>query len=251
MYPATVSSFCLDKYEITLGRFRAFLADYDRWISVAGGSHPQAGEGAHVSPPIAGTGWNAGWTLPASRADFQDENHLTFCGPYLTWRATAGTADQESWPINCIDWYEALAFCIWDGGYLPTEAEWEYAATGGSNQWKYPWGDQPSVDPLPANYSTTHDTPILPVGSEPKGNGRWGQADLAGSMWEWVLDRYVSPFSPALCQDCADTTSSSNRVMRGGAWVASSVYLTAAYRNSYFPEAHNNGIAARCARSVE
>jgi len=93
-YPAIVSSFCLDKYEITVGRFRAFLADYDRWISVAGGSHPQAGEGAYLGPPIVGTGWNPGWTLPASRAEFQDGNHLTFCVPYLTWRASAGTADQ-------------------------------------------------------------------------------------------------------------------------------------------------------------
>jgi sulfatase modifying factor 1 len=250
-YPATVSSFCLDKYEITVGRLRAFLADYDRWISVGGGSHPQAGEGAHGSPPIAGTGWDSGWTLPASAAELQNGNHLTYCNPYSTWHATPGTAAEERWPINCIDWYEAFAFCIWDGGYLPTEAEWEYAATGGSNQWTYPWGNEPSSDPLPANYCSNHDTPFLPVGSEPAGNGRYGQADLAGSMYEWVFDWYASPYSSAMCQDCANTTSSSYRVMRGGSWVGRGVYLTTAYRNNYYPTAHNNGPGGRCARSIE
>jgi formylglycine-generating enzyme required for sulfatase activity len=249
-YPATVSDFCLDKYEITVGRFRAFLADYDRWISAGGGSHPSTGEGAHTTPAIPGTGWDTSWSLPASAAEFQNASHLT-SDPSATWRAAAGSgspAGDEDWPITCINWYEAFAFCIWDGGYLPTEAEWEYAAAGGSNEWTYPWGNTPNTDPLPANYLYTNASPFVAVGSYPAGNGRWGQADLAGSMWEWVFDWYVDPFSPATCNNCANTTASTYRVIRGGGWSYDANYLTAARRNTYFPANPLVHIAARCAR---
>ena len=60
-----------------------------------------------------------------------DTNHLKCYPGYQTWLDTPGTPTEEDYPINCIDWYEAFAFCIWDGGYLPTEAEWGYAAAGG------------------------------------------------------------------------------------------------------------------------
>ncbi len=240
-YPVTVSDFCLDKYEITVGRFRAFLADYDHWISPAGGSHPTAGEGAHTSPAIAGTGWDTSWSLPASASVFEDGRHLTPCGSSTTWRATAGTgspAGQEDWPINCIDWYQAFAFCIWDGGYLPTEAEWEYAAAGGSNEWTYPWGNTPSADPLPANYYYTDESPLVAVGSYPGGNGRWGQADLAGSMCEWVFDWYEGPSLPP-----------THRVTRGGGWIDDAFYLTAAYRYGSSPANNYSYFGARCARA--
>src|ERR1700730_5736435 len=55
-----------------------------------------------------------------------------------TWTASAGS--HENLPINCVNWYEAYSFCIWDGGFLPSEAEWEYAAAGGARQRTYPWG---------------------------------------------------------------------------------------------------------------
>jgi formylglycine-generating enzyme required for sulfatase activity len=50
--------------------------------------------------------------------------------------------------MNCVNWYEAYAFCIWDVGFLPRETEWEYAAVGGNQQRQYPWG---TADPGTAN----------------------------------------------------------------------------------------------------
>ena len=64
--------------------------------------------------------------------------NLASCSPYSTWTNTAST--QENLPINCVNWWESYAFCIWDGGFLPSESEWEYAAAGGSQQREYPWG---------------------------------------------------------------------------------------------------------------
>src|SRR5580704_6839465 len=54
-----------------------------------------------------------------------------------TWTETAGSS--ENLPITEAHWYAAYAFCIWDGGFLPSEAEWNYAAAGGSDQRAYPW----------------------------------------------------------------------------------------------------------------
>jgi formylglycine-generating enzyme required for sulfatase activity len=59
-------------------------------------------------------------------------------GNYTTWTPTPSA--HESLPINCVNWYQAYAFCIWDGGFLPSRAEWEYAASGGMQQLAYPWG---------------------------------------------------------------------------------------------------------------
>src|SRR5208337_5313332 len=64
--------------------------------------------------------------------------HLTCAQQHSTWTPSPGT--QENLPVGCVTWYEAYAFCIWDGGFLPSGAEWEYAAAGVSQQREYPWG---------------------------------------------------------------------------------------------------------------
>jgi formylglycine-generating enzyme required for sulfatase activity len=250
----------MDKYEITVGRFRAFLADYDRWISTAGGSHPTAGEGEHV--PGYGSGWQAAWNpgdeLPASASVFRDTSHLKCDSTYQTWRDTAGTTAAENLPINCIDWYEAFAFCIWDGGRLATEAEWEYAAAGGGEERTYPWGATPAPSSSYASYDCMGDgsaagnyayADILPVGSKVLGNGRWSQSDLAGNLWDWVFDWWASPYS-ATCNNCANITATFNRAVRGGYWGSNATILTAANRYNYTPAMHLNSIGARCVRTL-
>lgn len=128
---ATVSGFRLDKFEVTVGRFRAFVAAGEGTLAKA----PAPGSGAH--PKVANSGWLVDWSdaakglLPSNKAALES----ALAGG--TWTATPGANEQR--PITNVTWFVAFAFCAWDGGRLPTNAEWNYAASGGSEQRTYPW----------------------------------------------------------------------------------------------------------------
>jgi formylglycine-generating enzyme required for sulfatase activity len=165
-------------------------------------------------------GWNSEWDrwLTNSKASWDSTNHLG-CDPTLsTWTPSPGA--NENYAINCLSWFEAYAFCIWDGAFLPTEAEWNYAAAGGAEQREYPWGGEPPSPSRALYLCTSGGTPGCSswnVGSRPRGDGRFGQADLAGSAWEWTLDAFVryqidwtdcsgklcTDYPMTVCYDCA------------------------------------------------
>ncbi len=192
--PARVDAFRLDRYEVTVGRFRAFFAGYAL-------DKPRAGDGA--SPALGpASGWDPAWNSLLPKDQDALRQKLGCASGYATWTDLPGAGDDR--PINCVDWYLAFAFCAWDGGRLPTEAEWNYAAAGGDEQRPYPWGTQ-DPDPTRAVFGCPSDTmscPIPAVGSAPLGQGKWKQLDLAGSMAEWTLD-YFSTL-PTGCDDhCA------------------------------------------------
>ena len=251
-YPATVSAFVLDKYEVTVGRFRAFVA-------AGGGTQarpPTNGAGAHANIP--GSGWDASWDADLVSDSATLVAALQCDAQYQTWTTTPGA--NEARPIDCVTWYEAMAFCAWDGGYLPTEAEWNYAATGGAAQRAYPWSSpagSTSIDCSFANYNPNYPSgPFCQsvgganrVGSEsPRGDGNWGQSDLGGNVDEWVLDWYSTPYSTT-CEDCADLTNSGNRVVRGGDWINADSTLRTGHRNYTTPTGNRDQkIGFRCAR---
>jgi formylglycine-generating enzyme required for sulfatase activity len=244
-YPATLSDFYLDKYEITVGRFRNF-------VNAGMGTQakpPAEGDGAH--PLIADSGWSSMWnrSLPADTTGLKAAVSAS-CGFTATWTDTL--EGNESMPVNCLDWYIAFAFCAWDEGRLPTEAEWNYAASGGSEQRYYPWSDPATSTTIDDSYVVyCGGTCSIPnVGSKsPKGDGKWGQSDLAGSMWEWTLDLYADPYSISPCNDCADVTVGYARVARGGYFDGRESGLRSANRENNDPVFRSSGIGARCARS--
>ena len=245
----TVSSYSLDKYEVTVGRFRKFVEGWDY-------QPPPAGAGAH--PKIAGSGWRSAWNkrLPTDPDNFDT---LLGCDVSSTWRVSNGT--KESLPINCTTWYEAFAFCAWDGGRLPTEAEWEYAAAGGDENRKYPWepakGEpNSSLAVYNCEFGSAgtsggcYTDDIAPVGSRPDGAGRWGHVDLAGSMLEYVLDVY-DEYPKIGSKDYAKTEDIPIRVLRGGSWRNDAGPLRASYR--FFGTSSSRGSSGggfRCARNT-
>jgi formylglycine-generating enzyme required for sulfatase activity len=245
-HQVTLAPFALDTYEVTVGRFRRFLAAYT-------GAPPADGAGAH--PLIDGSGWQSTWNdqLPRSADGFNTA--IASCGG--TWTQTVGP--NEARPISCVSWYEAFAFCAWEGKRLPTEAEWEYAAAGGSAQRLYPWGDDaptPDLAVFGCLYDgdpSCDDTADLPVaGSLPRGTGRWGQLDLAGSLWEWVFDAYA-PYTDAPCDNCAAVTPppDGGRVFRGSDFrYPDPSWLTVTTRLGIVAALPDDARGLRCARSL-
>jgi sulfatase modifying factor 1 len=266
--PASVSGLQLDKYLVTVGRFRQFVnailpADGGAgWLPVAGSgkhAHLNGGGGLAVGPNVdAGQAYEPGW-VATDDSNIAPTNTNLACDPnYATWTTTAGS--QENLPMNCVNWYEAYAFCIWDGGFLPSEAEWEYAAAGGNQQREYPWG---SADPGTSNQYAIYasgpncyypdagtcmsEVNIAPVGKTTQGAGLWGQLDLAGEVWQWNLDGNAAYLDP--CTDCANLTATAQRVIRAGSFDDSASLLVPWYRNNDAPSYRLGKIGFRCARS--
>jgi formylglycine-generating enzyme required for sulfatase activity len=249
--PATISSFRLDRFEVTVGRFRAFIA--------AGlgtqANPPAANAGAHKNVP--GSGWNTSWNASLT-ADLGALIAAVKCDILQTWTTDPGV--NENRPLNCVTWNEAMAFCIWDGGYLPTEAEWNYAAAGGNEQRAYPWSvaaGTPSIDGQHASYLNGTDCigdgapgctvfDLVEAGSKPLGDGKWGHSELAGNASEWLLD-WIGAY-PASCVDCANLTTSANRVTRGGAFDEGADDARTTFRIGAPPQTRSSTIGFRCAR---
>jgi formylglycine-generating enzyme len=242
-HAASVQGFALDRWEVTVGRFARFLDTY------AGGA-PAPGAGAH--PQIEASGWRPEYdaALPLSRQQFE----LAFedCGG--TWYSDDPL--RAARPINCVSWYEAFAFCIWDDGRLPTEAEWEYAAAGGSERRRYPWGNpEPTSDQAVfgcrfESSPACSEADLPPVGNAPRGAGRFGQQDLAGSLWEWTLDQYA-PYGTQACTDCAVLDGGEGRVFRGGGYRSDDVAeLRTTHRLGFLAEQRDVTRGFRCARAT-
>lgn len=251
--PAKVSSFALDAYEVTVGRFRAFLVGY-------GNNWPSAGDGG-LPGALATTGWQENWKDFMPQTEEGVRGLLEKCDRPRAWTPTAGI--NENRPVSCVHWYVAFAFCAWDGGRLPTEAEWSYAAAGGAEQRVYPWSvpfTSLEISEAHASYGCADRgacdqiASLINVGSKPAGNGRWGHADLAGNVWEWTLDGPGR--KEEWCNDCIPDTRGAHRVVRGGGFRDSKSKLELGTSrdtretNPHYLQIHND-LGFRCARDLQ
>lgn len=193
-----------------MGRTEVPVQAYERFTAATSGSMPEEPSGALP-------GYNNGW---------RRKNH----------------------PMVKATWDEAAAFCRWSGGRLPTEAEWEYAARGGVEGLKYPWGNDRSHDQ--ANYGRTggqdHWQHTAPAGSFPP--NAFGLYDMAGNVYEWVADWFSEDYYAA--SSAADPRGPPRgrlRVARGGAGFLNPAVLRISTRLRSAPETRNVSVGLRCA----
>jgi gamma-glutamyl hercynylcysteine S-oxide synthase len=141
-------------------------------------------------------------------------------------------------PVTGISWYEAEAYARFAGKRLPTEAEWERAATGpastGGQKRRFSWGDAPP-SPALCNFDNNH-WGTTPVGSFPEGASAEGCLDMTGNVWEWTADAFgpFPGFKPFPYPEYSEVWfDGDHRVLKGGSWATRPTVLRNSFRNFF------------------
>jgi len=148
-------------------------------------------------------------------------------------------------PVVHVNWFETEAYCRWAGRRLPTEAEWELAASGEATpdgeclsvrKRRYPWGDDP-LTPDRANLDLRR-IGCIPVNLLPAGDSPCGCRQMIGNVWEWTASAFLPfpGFSPDPYREYSEPWFGTHKVLRGGAFTTRSRLIRNSYRNFYAPD---------------
>jgi formylglycine-generating enzyme required for sulfatase activity len=249
-----LAPFWIEKVAVTNQRFAEFVAatsyrtEAERfgWSFVFGGLLPDD------FPPTRAVA-SAPWWRQVHGADWRRPE-----GP------RSSSLDRPDHPVVHVTWNDAAAYCQWVGKRLPTEAEWEYAARGGLQQQRYPWGNEltpggqhrmnvwqgrfPSSNTEEDGFRAT-----APVDSYPA-NG-YGLFNMTGNVWEWCSDWFSPSFHRRGSRDNpVGPPSGEQRVMRGGSYLCHRSYCfryRVAARSANTPDSSTGNLGFRCVRDPE
>ena len=173
-------------------------------------------------------------------------------GSHATWarRVYDRLVDlQPDLPMVHVGWYEADAYCRWAGRRLPTEAEWELAASldtasldiASGTKRRYPWGDEASATGranLDGAFRHRQIGGTVPVGALSAGDTPSGLRQMFGNVWEWTSTDFgpYPGFRPGLYKDYSQPWFGDHKVLRGGCWATRSRMMRNTLRNFYKPD---------------
>jgi formylglycine-generating enzyme required for sulfatase activity len=266
MHDVKIRGFWIDKTEVTNEQFARFVKETG-YVTVA-----ERPPDAKVSAPDRQAPGALVFTPPKS---VDAAGSIWRFVPGANWRHPTGPDSniegRDKYPVVQVCWDDAAAFAQWAGKRLPTEAEWEYSARGGTMHARYVWGgDLKPGGRWEANVwqgrfpleDTAEDgfAGLAPVGSFRTND--YGLADMAGNAWEWCADWYdatyykksphANPPGPVQSND-PDEPSVPKRVVRGGSYLSSESngmgYRPGA-RKKMAPREAACDVGFRCARSV-
>ena len=283
IHPVHVDAFWMDQTEVTNFQFKEFV-DATGYITTAE-KKPNWEELKKELPP--GTAKPNDSLLKAASLVFEKTDgpvNLNDYGAWWQWKSEASWRNPKGkgssiehkmdHPVVHISWYDAQAYAKWSGKRLPTEAEWEWAASGGLNA-KYPWGNEAITKGVPKANSWDGSFPFentlkdqffytAPVGSF-KPNS-FGLYDMAGNVWEWCSDWYdytyyesfksqkgTNPQGPKVSYDPYQPYLS-QKVMRGGSFLCNDLYCSGYRVSSRMKSSPDTGLqhtGFRLVRSVE
>ncbi|TKB92435.1 MAG: formylglycine-generating enzyme family protein [Nitrospira sp.] len=167
-------------------------------------------------------------------------------------KAPLVSRQEANAPRDRVSWYEAVAFCRWlshrTGSMirLPTEWEWQQAASGGDPTRDYPWLGK--WDEARCNSGESRLDQTVAVGMYPRGATQQGVLDMTGNLWEWCLNTYAHPESP---ESLHINTKDAAYVSRGGSWFNPPEFQRVSYRNRYDAGSQNNYIGFRLVQDIE
>ena len=213
VHQVTLSSYWIDKYEVTSSNFTKFLNE----------NKNEAHRFIEITPSVT--------------VQFDDNVYQPRKG-------------LENYPVNRVSWFGADAYCKWKEKRLPTEAEWEKAARG-TDQRIFPWGNEfpdNSRVTFRRKFSEKGFQVMEPVEGMKNGISPFGVHQMAGNVWEWVSDWFDSSvYQDENRIDPKGPESGISKVLRGGNWYYKAYYMRTTYRFNERPEMFKVWQGFRCA----